>query len=443
MLVRGAQVRGALLRAALVLLWLAVGYGIALGQTAPGGAPAAPQDGPPPPLRIYLDCWQCDTDYLRQNILFIEYVRDRAAADLHVLVTTQSTGGGGTAWTMNLIGLGRFHTRDHKVAFNTSQSATSDDQRREFARRFRLALAGYAADTAVARDLKVTFAPPENKPGTSAAPQRDPWGGWLFRVSGSGNGNGEAATKSVSYRGSFSASRVTNNLKINFSFSGSETRRRFTLSDGRQVRSDSDSWNFSHTTVKTLGGRFAAGVRVAASHSSFDNRDRAVSLYPGFEFNLFSYSEYERRRLTFWYEAGPNYYDYREPTIFDRLEETVPKQQLDVGFSLRQPWGSASLSTSLSHHLNHTDRYTASFFGDTEMRLFKGFSFNVWGSSSKINDQIALPKQGATPEEILLRIRQLETNYSYSVGMGFSYSFGSIFTSIVNPRFGGTSFFFF
>ena len=58
-------------------------------------------------------------------------------------------------------------------------------------------------------------------------------------------------------------------------------------------------------------------------------------------------------------------------------------------------------------------------------------------------DQIALPKQGASAEEILLRIRQLETNYSYSVGMGFSYSFGSIFTSIVNPRFGGHSFFFF
>jgi hypothetical protein len=261
-------------------------------------------------------------------------------------------------------------------------------------------------------------------------------------VSGSGNGSGESATRSMSYHGSFSASRVTDSFKINVSISGSETRRRFTLSDGRQIRTTSDSWSVSHTAVKTVTGRVAAGVRVAASHSSFDNRDRSLSLYPGVELSVFPYSEYERRRLTFWYEVGPNYYDYRELTVFDRLEETVPKQQLDVSFSLRQPWGAAGVSTSLSHHLNRTDRYNASVFGDAEIRLFKGFSFNVWSSYSKIKDQIALPKQGASTEEILLRIRQLETNYSYSFGMGFSYSFGSIFTSIVNPRFGGSSFFF-
>ena len=285
----------------LVLLCLALGHGPACAQMPARAA----ETGPSPPLRIYLDCWQCDTDYLRQNLLFIEYVRDRAAADLHVLVTTQSTGGGGTAWTMNLIGLGRFHTRDHTVAFTTPQSATGDDQRREFARRFRLALAGYAADTAVARDLRVTFMPPAARTAAGMTPPVfDPWHGWLFRISGSANGNGEAATKAMSYRGSFSVSRVTESLKINFSINSSETRRDFILSDGREVRSNSDSWNFNHTTVRTLAGRVAAGVRIAASHSSFDNRERALAVYPGVEFSLFSYGEYERRRLTVWYKPA-------------------------------------------------------------------------------------------------------------------------------------------
>ena len=137
-------------------------------------------------------------------------------------------------------------------------------------------------------------------------------------------------------------------------------------------------------------------------------------------------------------QAGPNYYNYQELTIFDKTEEMVPKQQIDVSFALRQPWGYTGISTSVSHHLNSQNRYNASVFGETEIRLFSGFSFNVWGSYSKINDQIALPKQGATTEEILLHLRQLETNYSYSVSMGLSYSFGSIFTSIVNPRFSGS-----
>ena len=79
----------------------------------------------------------------------------------------------------------------------------------------------------------------------------------------------------------------------------------------------------------------------------------------------------------------------------------------------------------------------SSFFAATDVRLFQGFSFNVFGSYSKINDLIGLPKGEASTEEILLRLRQLATHYSYSVNFGISYSFGSIFNSVVNPRYGG------
>jgi hypothetical protein len=47
-----------------------------------------------------------------------------------------------------------------------------------------------------------------------------------------------------------------------------------------------------------------------------------------------------------------------------------------------------------------------------------------------------LPKAGATRDEVLLRLQELDTNYSYLLGVGVSYSFGSIFNSVVNPRFG-------
>jgi hypothetical protein len=39
-------------------------------------------------------------------------------------------------------------------------------------------------------------------------------------------------------------------------------------------------------------------------------------------------------------------------------------------------------------------------------------------------------------EEVLLQRRQLETGYSYFFSVGLSYTFGSIFTNVVNPRFG-------
>ncbi|MDZ7341730.1 MAG: hypothetical protein ONB27_10280 [candidate division KSB1 bacterium] len=50
----------------------------------------------------------------------------------------------------------------------------------------------------------------------------------------------------------------------------------------------------------------------------------------------------------------------------------------------------------------------------------------------------ALPLAGATLEEVLLRQRQLETSYNYWTSIGLSYTFGSIYNNIVNPRFGGS-----
>ena len=56
-----------------------------------------------------------------------------------------------------------------------------------------------------------------------------------------------------------------------------------------------------------------------------------------------------------------------------------------------------------------------------------------------IHDQISLPKGQATIEQVLLRRTMLETNYSYYLGLGLSFTFGSIYSNVVNPRFSGGS----
>ena len=57
-------------------------------------------------------------------------------------------------------------------------------------------------------------------------------------------------------------------------------------------------------------------------------------------------------------------------------------------------------------------------------------------NASRIRDQLSLPARGATPEEVLLRLRQLQSGYEYGVSFSLTYTFGSIFSSVVNPRFG-------
>src|SRR5437899_30244 len=99
-------------RAAIAVFWLCL---VALpvfadaqqpsSSSAQPSSPASPIVQAPQPLRVFLDCGRCDLEYVRQNVEFVDYVRDRAVADLQVLVTSQPTGGGGQSWNVRFIGL--------------------------------------------------------------------------------------------------------------------------------------------------------------------------------------------------------------------------------------------------------------------------------------------------------------------------------------------------
>jgi hypothetical protein len=69
--------------------------------------------------------------------------------------------------------------------------------------------------------------------------------------------------------------------------------------------------------------------------------------------------------------------------------------------------------------------------------MYKGFSFNFFGNYERIRDRISLRKDAASTEDVLLRVQQLATGYSYFFNFGINYRFGSIFNNVVNTRFGG------
>ncbi len=67
--------------------------------------------------------------------------------------------------------------------------------------------------------------------------------------------------------------------------------------------------------------------------------------------------------------------------------------------------------------------------------VVKGSSFAVFGSFSVIHDQLSLSKGNLTLEEMLLRRTGFATQYRFQTSIGISYTFGSIFNIVVNPRF--------
>ena len=424
---------------------------LAMASVSPGYAQQPPPQPPPAgqvpapvkpsatmpsgELRVFLDCqYECDFDYLRKEITFVDHVRDSQSADIHALITTETTGSGGWNWKVQLIGLGRFEGHDDLLTFSTAQTDSSDTRRKTLARWLKLGLATHAAKVHGKPDLDVVHseAPATDAP---AAPTRDPWDNWVFNIGTNGNLNGEASSAYNSYRVNVSGSRVTDDWKISLSANGNRNSNRFELSDGDTVESVTRSWSSSGLVVKSLTGHWSAATRGTLSQSTFSNYDLVSRVLAGVEYDIFPYTESTRRSLTFMYMVGVAHYDFETETIFDKLAETHLEHNLGASLGLRQPWGSLGIQSNLTQQLDDPGKYRFSSYGDADVRLFKGFSFNIYGSYSKIRDQINLRKGQASDEEVLLRQRQLATGYSYGVGFGVSYRFGSIFNNVVNPRF--------
>ena len=138
------------------------------------------------------------------------------------------------------------------------------------------------------------------------------------------------------------------------------------------------------------------------------------------------------------YTVGGSHYDYASLTIFNKLRETVPEHTVNISLSLKEPWGSLGASTNFTQQLNHLASYRLGSYTEANIRVYKGLSVNMSFEYDRIRNQIYLAQGAVSTDEVLLRIRQLATDYSYYGGFGISYSFGSIFNNIVNPRFGGS-----
>ncbi|MDQ6827780.1 MAG: hypothetical protein M3081_02830 [Gemmatimonadota bacterium] len=414
---------------------IALGLGTALASRT-GAQAAPPTASPPSSITVFLDCsFMCDADYLHTEITYVNWVTDRAAADVHLLITSENTGGGGTQFTLAFLGRRVFAGVGDTLQFANSATATSDETRIALTRVIKIGLVRFIARTTLAGRLQISLAegPPAER--SDAQSHHDPWNFWVFTTSFNANANGDANNRFTSVNGGLTARRTTETWKINLSVNENYNQSTFTLEDHKStfIRR---SYNLSQLAVRSLGPRWSAGWKSSLGSSTFENKRFFFRATPAVEYDIFPYSESTRRMLTLQYTVGAEGFRYEEETIYGKMRETHPLQTLSLNLSQTQPWGSANFGLETGQYLDATARNYASLFIGTNVRLFKGLNVNLSGNYSAIRNQIFLPRSGATDQQILTQQQQLRTNYQYFVFAGINYSFGSVLNNIVNPRFG-------
>ena len=379
-------------------------------------------------LRVFMEA----DDFIRQEISYINYVRDIQDAQVYIISSDQRTGSGGREYTYYLVGQHEFAGMKDTLQFVSQPDATENQPRELKASTLKQGLMRYVRTTPLARHIHISFDQPVSEEVIT-----DNWDSWVFRTSVNGFLNGQKTYNSNQIFGSTSASRITSEWKMDFEAEYSYNLDRFEIED-EIIKSVNRSKSFDALLVKSISDHWSAGGSAEIKSSSFNNYRFKATFMPGIEYDIYPYSESTRRQLRLLYSAGYIYQAYMDTTIYDKLEEHLAGQKLSAAYQVVQKWGSINLTMDWFNYLHDFSKNNLSLSGNMSIRIAKGLNFNFGGGASLIHDQLALVKAGASTEEILLRRKELATQYQYFTHFGLSYTFGSIYNNVVNPRFGSS-----
>ena len=381
-------------------------------------------------VKVFIDCGSCDMSFTRQEIPWINYVRDVREAQVYVLVTRQNSGNGGDLYTYIFNGLDDYAGMDDTLTYTSNPHETSTEIRERRTNLMKAGLIRFAVRTPLIHEIAITHG---GEIGQEIV--TDNWRNWVFEISTSPEYSAEERYKRLSLRNSVRATKITPDIKLEIDFDQSYTKQRFIEEDldTTYLRS---SERIENLFVKSFGDHWSAGMIWEMNSSTSENYDFNTTVMPSIEYDLFPYSEATHRQLRFLYSIGYQYSNYSDTTIYNKTSENLFGQQLRVAYQIQKKWGSIYFSLRGLNYFHDFSKHMISSDLFARIRVFKGLSVTLNLEAARINDQLSLRKGELSEAERLLRLKEQATGYQFETGIGLSYTFGSIYNNIVNPRFG-------
>lgn len=391
-------------------------------------------------LQVFIDCsntW-CDEQFIRTEINVVDFLLDRLAADVHLLITRTNNGAGGSQYQLIVYGQGELKSHRDTIKFEIPPVSTDFEIRDQIVKHIKRGLTPLVLKTDYADHVQIKMK--LNGDTATKTQTTDRWNYWVYRISTNGDMSSDQNYQTSRIRGRLSANRTTDVYKTEFSTYGSSNRSVYEYEDNgalQKVSVDNTEFGLYHYLAKSLNEHWSLGYETGYNNNTFANNKSRVFFRAALEFNIFPYKDFNNKLLTISYGPDVRRNRYYDTTIFQQTEEVLWGHTLMVSTSYNQKWG--SLRSGVAYHNYFHDWSLANVGMQTEMdiRITGGLSFYTYMFGGIVRDQVYLPAEGATSEEVLTRRRQLASNYLFEIYFGISYRFGSKLNNFVNPRFEG------
>ncbi len=393
---------------------------------------AQEEQNTPAGLNFFLDCYSCDFNFVRQELEFVSFVRDPNLADVHILTTSSRTGSGGRKYFMNFIGLKELEGTDFEYQYTAESSATDDERRKGLLKLIQTGVLQYYSQTGFFENIEVELTEKENK--TAREMIDDPWNLWVYRISVGSDFAKEASQDEFSFGTRLDVRKVTEDWKIYFEADYDMNRENF-YDEDEKIENNQNRTNIEFDYVKSLTNKWSGAVFADYASSTYLNIKNEYSLDLGAEYNIWPWDISNEKVFALRYRLGSSYFNYREETIYDKLNELLFYQSFGVNIEMVQPWGRIDVWLEGRHFFHDFSKNRINLYSDFSIRLSKLISIYTELNFQIVHDQLYLPKGDTSRDDLLLRRRKLATTYEVGAELGIRFTFGSIYNNVVNERF--------
>ncbi len=383
--------------------------------------------------KVFINCEDCDIEYFKNEIAYLNFVRDMRLADVIVLIRSIKTGSGGTEYTFSFTGDNEYKGIETSEKFNSLPNMSDADIRSGLKNSLSKGILIYLIKSPLASKINYTVSGLEEK--GKADKVKDKWNLWLFNMNGFLRGNSQEYSKTLFFNSNFSANRTSEKNRFETGYFQFGNIQKYKINDSTTIVSDANSFGFYSFNAISIGKKMAIGYLSAYFSSTVQNLKNSTSLYPAIEYNFFPYEDATRRQLRLNYRIGGRYVDFYNKTYLNKFNDWYFLHALVLSYKQVEKWGSLNCDIGSFQYFSKEKFYRVNISPDISWNIARGLSWNFGGNFSIVNDQYYLKKDEVSSESILLGQTQLKSNFAYNIYTGIGFSFGSIYNNIVNVRF--------
>ena len=382
--------------------------------------------------KFYIKCERCDNNFLKNEISYVDHVRDQGLAAIQLFIYRNRNANNGNRYTLDYIGANKFSDNKISLTLDTNPKMTRDEIRNSLKRKIELGLIHYLMKTDIADNILISIDSQISNVNSNES-SSDKWKNWVFQTAGEANFENETSRKQSNFEIQFDADKVTDKIKLQIDLDFEQSNNRYENDDNTFI-SKRNRKNLTIKSVWSINDKWSTGVIAGLGGDTYQNINFRHWVQPAIEYSFFPYNEFVRREMVINYGIGYGYRNYIEETIYNKFEEYVYVHQIGFETRFRQPWGEIYARLSGKSFLQEPSKNSMRLNSWFSIRVFEGLSFRIGGEIELIRDQISLPKGNASIEDLLLQQKEIATDFYSEFRVGLSYTFGSAFNNYLNSR---------